>query len=228
MSLSPLTFSSLSSPPKFFPLSISLCVSNLYNIIVCLFVYLEYWHRISLLVVRFLLWGLLFDCKDTKFTINPIDYDRRDGSFGSWDVVRAISVNEGGWDWNRLGLGSLSWKRSSAPSSTIGLLSPIGDRLTESGFCVFFFVVLRGGIVWRHWARSELDFGASGSGSWMKSALAMSQRIRLAVVVVPRTYHRHRRRRLGRGSIGGRGSSFLVLMRLWTSRKLCALLCENL
>jgi hypothetical protein len=194
------------------------CVTNLYYIIVCLFVYFEYWHQISVLVVRFLLWGLLFDCKDSKFIINPIDYGRRDGSFGSWNVVSAIPVNEGGWDWNRLGLGSLSWKRSPAPSSTIGLLSPIGDQLTESGFCVFFFVVLRRGVVWRNWARSvsgsELDFGASGSGSWMRSALAMSQRFRLAVVVVPRTYHRHRRRRLGRGSIGGRGCSFLVLMKL--------------
>lgn len=132
--------------------------------------------------------------------------------------MRAIPVNEGGWDWNRLGSGSLSWKRSSAPSSAIGLLSPIGDRFTKLGFCVFIFVVLRRGVVWTHCARSvsglELDFGASGSGSWMRSVLAMSQRIRLAVVVLPRTYHRHRRRRLGRGSIGGQGSSFFVLMRL--------------
>jgi hypothetical protein len=88
------------------------CVTNLYYIIVCLFVYFEYWHQISVLVVRFLLWGLLFDCKDSKFIINPIDYGRRDGSFGSWDVVSAIPVNEGGLESAGVGFVELEEKPS--------------------------------------------------------------------------------------------------------------------
>ena len=155
---------------------------NLYSLVFLYFCFVLLYIYISVLLISNSLsccycnfwlwvWELRKEKKDSKFTINLIDYDLGHWWFESWKAV-IDSVNEEGWDWNRLGFWTLNWKKSSSPNWTIGF-SGRSDRWSGNWIGIFILLCFHCCVVCEKKGCDWIDVEGIGWGKFEGGSLIL-------------------------------------------------------